>query len=766
LRRTIVLTVTLAIVLPLGPPALAQPPANDAFADAVALPGSTGDVAGTTVEATAEAGEPLHGVDAAGTSVWYRWTAPAEGTLLLTLVGNELRSYVAAYTGSEIDGLTLVARESTTSPFRLWFRVTPSTEYVIAVDSFDMGNAPPSTGPFTLAWTFYEPPPNDDFADAEPINGTTGGFTSTNGGATSEAGEPQHGRVGGASLWYSWSPPSSGAFRFDVSSSEFPPLIGIYTGSGVDALIEVASIAGQQPQMHHTVELEAEATTVYMIALDGWFESIGDFDLSWRPLGPPNDDLIDATVLNGPTHSVSLDSTLAAKEAGEPNHAGNPGGASAWYEWTTPWWHGTATITAEADGFEPILALYLGFHLTDMEDLVPYQSDVGSQGIASITVPIDNDAPGQFMIAVDGENTGDGPGRGQIDVSIEFHPSNDDFVDAENFQCCGFGGGWAGSTSGATAEPGEPDHAGTAADDSIWFSFNPGLSGTLELTTSREYPPARLAVYTGSALPDLVPIVSRTPDANQESRVRFEVSSGTTYHLAIDSAAGETGTVPFGINMVVDPPEAALAPAPQLGATSVGLRVGWDGPQGEDAYFELEKKVGSSPWAPVDSTTETTATVAATPGIAHHFRVKSITPSSSSDWEVSDPITSRVIQDRHVAIRYRGTWTRRDVASASGGTIHTSVDRGATARLAATGRTFALVAPKGPRFGKAALFVDGVFMRNVNFYADGSEPRTIVFRRNWANPGTHSLLLKVLARRDARSLGNRVPLDAFLVVSS
>ena len=60
-------------------PALAAP-ANDNFVDAeVPSTEDTSPTSGSNVDATKEAGEPDHGGDAGGASVWYRWTASDSG---------------------------------------------------------------------------------------------------------------------------------------------------------------------------------------------------------------------------------------------------------------------------------------------------------------------------------------------------------------------------------------------------------------------------------------------------------------------------------------------------------------------------------------------------------------------------------------------------------------------------------------------------------------------------------------------------------------
>src|SRR5438309_498595 len=51
---------------------------------------------------------------------------------------------------------------------------------------------------------------------------------------------------------------------------------------------------------------------------------------------PPNDDFSNAVVLSGSASSGSTSGTNvdATKEIGEPNHAGDAGGSSVWWQWT------------------------------------------------------------------------------------------------------------------------------------------------------------------------------------------------------------------------------------------------------------------------------------------------------------------------------------------------------------------------------------------------------------------------------------------------
>ncbi len=133
------------------PPTPPTAPANDNFANAVTL-SSLAAVTGTTVAATHESGEPNHASSGAAASIWYSWTAPADGTLALSTRGSGYDTLLAAYTGSAVSGLTQRAANNNAGG-GLWsqvsFGVTAGTVYRIAVDGYRG-----ATGATRLAGTF------------------------------------------------------------------------------------------------------------------------------------------------------------------------------------------------------------------------------------------------------------------------------------------------------------------------------------------------------------------------------------------------------------------------------------------------------------------------------------------------------------------------------------------------------------------------------------------------------------------------------------
>src|SRR6185295_4658322 len=84
-------------------------PANDMFANAIVLSGSSGVQTGDNFDATSELGEPQHDDLSPHTSVWYRWTAPDSGLLTVRTAGSSFDTILAVYTGAQLSTLNSVA---------------------------------------------------------------------------------------------------------------------------------------------------------------------------------------------------------------------------------------------------------------------------------------------------------------------------------------------------------------------------------------------------------------------------------------------------------------------------------------------------------------------------------------------------------------------------------------------------------------------------------------------------------------------------------
>jgi hypothetical protein len=125
------------------------------------------------------------------------------------------------------------------------------------------------------------PPTNDNFASAATLTGSSTSATGTNVNATKETGEPNHGGdAGGKSVWWTWTAPSSGNVTIDTNGSDFDTLLGVYTGSAVNALTTIASDNNGGPNLTSKVTFAATAGVVYYIAVDGTGGASGNITLN------------------------------------------------------------------------------------------------------------------------------------------------------------------------------------------------------------------------------------------------------------------------------------------------------------------------------------------------------------------------------------------------------------------------------------------------------------------------------------------------------
>ncbi len=187
------------------------------------------------------------------------------------------------------------------------------------------------------------PPPNDAFANAQPLAGASTSAPGTTVEATTEAGEPSHFVSGNGSVWYSWTAPETAAVRLDTCASVASTRIQMYSGSTLASLaaseVPKRSDSGRcnGTTGHDLHVFNVIAGTTYRISV---IEHVTDtsFTLSLLATPTPNDSFAGAQDL-GQELDVDVDGTTAGAtlEPGEPDYFGSPGdGNSVWYRWTAP----------------------------------------------------------------------------------------------------------------------------------------------------------------------------------------------------------------------------------------------------------------------------------------------------------------------------------------------------------------------------------------------------------------------------------------------
>ncbi len=291
--------VTVFVALAFATPALAAP-GNDSFSAPQALTGASGSATGTTIGATKQSGEPNHNGDVGGASIWFTWTAPADGWYRFDTFGSSFDTLLAVYAGTTLTTLQEAASNDDATGSNqsvVDFPATAGTTYSIAVDGFNGPVAGLSSGAVTLNW-HSEAPPDDAFAAAFRIAGERSSVRGSNIGATMETGEPVNAanpNLGGASVWYSWIAPTSGHLTLTTAGSGYDTTLGIYTGSSASSLTALASNddAGANNQTS-IVSVDVTAGTTYRISVDGFHGPVvgqlkGNFVLNWRLELPTTD---------------------------------------------------------------------------------------------------------------------------------------------------------------------------------------------------------------------------------------------------------------------------------------------------------------------------------------------------------------------------------------------------------------------------------------------------------------------------------------------
>lgn len=517
----------------------------------------------TTIGATAEAGEPAHGGVAPARTVWVTLTPSRIATYALDTCGADFDTRIALYrrTGAGFAGLVPVTSNDDAPACggdkgsRVTFRPGAVGEsYLLAIDG-EAGAT--GSGQLHIA-------SNDDRRDALDIT-ATGSFATYAGwtaGSTREAGEPNHAGAGApGSLWFAYRPATSGPVGLGATGGCFVgPITGstasadvalaVYMEGAGGALTEVAqsddSGIGGCPT-DAAVTFTASAGVRYLIAVVAKRDTPASITLSLNT-APANDAMSGAESLPAAGASGAFGRTdLASREPGEPLHAGVTTGGSLWfkYEPTTTEWVTLETCPASSGAspilYDTVLAVYEGStvstltEVTSNDDAVTTRCSAGT-GSRLSRVRFQAVAGHIYRIAVAGKGA-----DGGVSLWRQGVPSNDRRINA-SYMYTGYN--VLGTTELATAETGEPEHAGRAAAHSVWYRASLAAGRYSLSTCELAAAGVRLAVYpsTGSTTAALASArPSSTCAGGRGARLTFTLTSSQTVDIAVDADGADTG---------------------------------------------------------------------------------------------------------------------------------------------------------------------------------------------------------------------------------
>jgi hypothetical protein len=364
------------------------PPPNDFFTNATKVPVGGEVYYANNRFGTMEPGEPRHaGATNVAASLWWSYSATSDTNLFVDTTGSTIDTVLAVYTGTSVTNLIVAASTNDVASRKqayLGLPVQSGRAYRIAVASFNTNNlgsiqlrvapggghdvTPPvvfvnsplsgvsvSNQVITVTGTALDPSPN--------VSGVSEVFLSVNGGIGIAA-------VGNTN----WSAPA-----------QLKPGVNTLRATSVDAAGNASS----------TVTIQVH----------------------YLPNNPVNDIFANALLLSNAPATVVAFNTNATKEVREPNHAGNGGGKSVWWQYQPPS-DGVLTLSTTNSSFDTLLAIYTG---TIVTNLTPIAANDDAPGVTGGFSRIDQAVRSNtlYHIVVDGY---DGV-SGRVSLAYSFAPA-------------------------------------------------------------------------------------------------------------------------------------------------------------------------------------------------------------------------------------------------------------------------------------------------------------------------------------------------------
>lgn len=348
----------------------AAAPANDNFANAIALTGDTPTVTSVDIsEATTETAEPSTGYQ----SVWYSWTPAKTMRVNMVVTGtitstddsvDDLTAYVEVFAGTSASALQgvsggahVITTDVTTSQTAASFVAVKGVAYRIALSVGAKSTS--ATLALSSTSTLWDEtlqivadgtptsvtPSNDNFANAMAIPSSLPvaviGYPT---GATRETLESSV-ASGYRTLWYSFTPTRSCELYFDMAGSAAGSFVSVFQGSSLDTLCMVGRVynagAGAVP---------VQAGKRYYIATGNYYNyayynsvvAITEralpasnivFPADPTTLYPANDDFANAVDLGSNTLQTAVAYLYhATRQTYDPTGKLQ----TVWYKWTAP----------------------------------------------------------------------------------------------------------------------------------------------------------------------------------------------------------------------------------------------------------------------------------------------------------------------------------------------------------------------------------------------------------------------------------------------
>jgi len=272
--------------------------------------------------------------------------------------------------------------------------------------------------------------------------------------------------------------------------------------------------------------------------------------------------------------------------------------------------------------------------------------------------------------------------------------------------------------------------------------------------------------------------VDTAPDGFGALRLGLGDTGADYQYLTIDGVVRDSGHLDCSTHSSSTPP-VVTAPVhtltfTRLGVTNVPVKVTWSAtdPVGINSY-EVQLSTNGGPFKTIATRTAsqpTSLSLQLAPGRRYQVRVRATNRDGVvGAWATGSPFdlaTHQETDTTNITYSTSPTWTTRAIDGSYGGAVRSAVDHTASVTVRFTGTHVAWVATTCSDCGKAEIWIDGAKVAVRDLYSASTTPttRVPVYVANNLLPGPHTMEIRVLSSRHTNSTGNRVDLDAVIIL--
>jgi hypothetical protein len=501
------------------------------FASRTRILGAEVHLTESSVGATKEVGEPNHAGNQGGASLWWIWSPPEDGTVVIDTEGTQFETLLGVYFGKDFSKLDVIAASSVgpNAPYsRVVFDATTTRDYVIAVDGKNG-----ASGDVHLNLKLYTVPVI--LAQPQPVDATVGDTVSFRVSA-----------IGRNPLYYQWqhsginlpgqtesnltlpavSKADAGYYRVVITNT-----VGAVTSSNALLRVLARPKVVEQPQ---SVQCDSGEDVTFSV------KALGDEPLAYqwqfnkadlpRRIGPLLSLTNVSTDDSGP-YRVVVSNIAGVAISEEAKLVVVPCPPAITIQPTNQVVvEGTdVRMVVGAKGYRP-----LSYQWLRDERVVSGQTNP----VALLPKVKTNDSG---IYAADVSNRYGTRRSLDAKLTVEPRPPNDFFTN--RIRLTGTQVKTNGFNKHGTAEPGEPFHDRQRPLHSVWWSYTATARGIVTVDLAGSTFDTVVGIYQGPSVSNLVQVASNDngPNGRAQSFVQFLAEPDIEYAIAVDGIEGQQG---------------------------------------------------------------------------------------------------------------------------------------------------------------------------------------------------------------------------------